>query len=381
MNLDNFTKKFSKALLLAGFAVISLSISAFGNPSKEYSDSLKLLVYKTNFGKNKRVKTLAEWKMKRLQILDGMQKAMGLLPDRTKLPALNINILDSIKEEGYTRYAINFTVEQNELLPAYLYVPLPKGIPKKLPAMLVLHETDPLGKKALSGISYSPNKAYAKELAQRGYVVIAPDYPGFGDMEDYNFETDRYQSGTMKAIFNHMRCIDLLQARKDVDPKRTGVLGHSLGGHNALFVAAFDTRIKVIVSSCGWTLFDYYNNGKQNTNTLGPWAQEVYMPFIRDKYNLDASKLPFDFDEIIAALAPRPFFSNSPLNDANFDVNGVKKGIANASSVYRFFNAAQNLQVRYPGSGHDFIPEVRLEAYQFIDKALKHSPNAVKLLY
>jgi len=380
MNLDNFTKKFSKALLLAGFAVISLSISAFGNPSKEYSDSLKLLVYKTNFGKNKRVKTLAEWKMKRLQILDGMQKAMGLLPDRTKLPALNINILDSIKEEGYTRYAINFTVEQNELLPAYLYVPLPKGIPKKLPAMLVLHETDPLGKKALSGISSSPNKAYAKELAQRGYVVIAPDYPGFGDMEDYNFETDRYQSGTMKAIFNHMRCIDLLQARKDVDPKRTGVLGHSLGGHNALFVAAFDTRIKVIVSSCGWTLFDYYNNGKQNTNTLGPWAQEVYMPFIRDKYNLDASKLPFDFDEIIAALAPRPFFSNSPLNDANFDVNGVKKGIANASSVYRFFNAAQNLQVRYPGSGHDFIPEVRLEAYQFIDKALKHSPNAVKLL-
>lgn len=381
MNLDNFTKKFSKALLLAGFAVISLSISAFGNPSKEYSDSLKLLVYKTNFGKNKRVKTLAEWKMKRLQILDGMQKAMGLLPDRTKLPALNINILDSIKEEGYTRYAINFTVEQNELLPAYLYVPLPKGIPKKLPAMLVLHETDPLGKKALSGISSSPNKAYAKELAQRGYVVIAPDYPGFGDMEDYNFETDRYQSGTMKAIFNHMRCIDLLQARKDVDPKRTGVLGHSLGGHNALFVAAFDTRIKVIVSSCGWTLFDYYNNGKQNTNTLGPWAQEVYMPFIRDKYKLDASKLPFDFDEIIAALAPRPFFSNSPLNDANFDVNGVKKGIANASSVYRFFNAAQNLQVRYPGSGHDFIPEVRLEAYQFIDKALKHSPNAVKLLY
>ena len=381
MNLDNFTKKFSKALLLAGFAVISLSISAFGNPSKEYSDSLKLLVYKTNFGKNKRVKTLAEWKMKRLQILDGMQKAMGLLPDRTKLPALNINILDSIKEEGYTRYAINFTVEQNELLPAYLYVPLPKGIPKKLPAMLVLHETDPLGKKALSGISSSPNKAYAKELAQRGYVVIAPDYPGFGDMEDYNFETDRYQSGTMKAIFNHMRCIDLLQARKDVDSKRTGVLGHSLGGHNALFVAAFDTRIKVIVSSCGWTLFDYYNNGKQNTNTLGPWAQEVYMPFIRDKYNLDASKLPFDFDEIIAALAPRPFFSNSPLNDANFDVNGVKKGIANASSVYRFFNAAQNLQVRYPGSGHDFIPEVRLEAYQFIDKALKHSPNAVKLLY
>ena len=100
------------------------------------------------------------------------------------------------------------------------------------------------------------NRSYARELAQRGYVVIAPDYPGFGDLRDYDFKTDRYESGTMKSIFDNIRCIDLLQSRIDVDPDRIGAIGHSLGGHNALFTGAFDKRLKVIVSSCGWTLLD-----------------------------------------------------------------------------------------------------------------------------
>jgi hypothetical protein len=103
------------------------------------------------------------------------------------------------------------------------------------------------------------------------------------------------------------------------------------------------------------------------------------MPLFRDKYKLDCSKIPFDFNEVIASFAPRPFFSNSPLQDANFDVNGVKKGIDDASKVYRLFKAEGNLQVRHPVSGHDFPTEVRLESYQFIDKVLQHTPSADKM--
>lgn len=308
-----------------------------------------------------------------------MQQVMGPLPELTSLPDMNIKITDSLVEEDHTRYTIHFTVAQNEVLPAHLYIPHKKG---KHPAMLVLHGTDALGKGVLSGVSPKPNRAYAKELAQRGYVVIAPDYPSFGDLKDYNFETDRYASGTMKAIFDHIRCIDLLQARSDVDPDRIGVIGHSLGGHNAIFVAAFDPRIKVIVSSCGWTLMDHYNIGEEASKKfggrLGPWAQQRYMPLIRDKYQY---KVPFDFDEVIASLAPRPFFNNSPVGDANFDVKGVKKGMLYITKAYERLHAANNLQVRYPDAAHDFPPEVRLEAYKFIDKALKHKGVERKLLF
>ena len=343
------------------------------------SNNAGILCYKTKVGVSKPVRTKSEWEQKRRQILDRMQMVMGKLPDRSNLPALNMQVTDSLKGDNYTRLTISFTVAENERVPAYLYIPFQKHKHERLPAMLVLHGTGDLGKQLVDGKSPLANRAQAKELAQRGYIVIAPDYPGFGDLKDYDFDNDRYESGTMKGIFDHMRCIDLLQARDDVDPERIGVLGHSLGGHNSMFVGAFDQRIKVIVASCGWTLFDDYNIGEEQARKyggrLGPWAQKRYMPLFLDKYKLDGTRIPFDFDEVIATIAPRPFFSNSPLNDSNFDVKGVKKGIAEAAKVYSFLKADGNLQVRYPDSRHDFPPEVRLEAYRFIDKILKHTPT------
>jgi pimeloyl-ACP methyl ester carboxylesterase len=368
--------------------LLTISLNVFNAPSGiaagKYSYADSLLTYKNKNGQKMPVKTLADWQKKRVQVLAGMQKVMGPLPTMKGLPPLNIQYIDSVKEDSFTCYTIKFTVAANEVLPALLYIPRQKGRPKKLAAMVVLHGTDVLGKRILSGISPKPNRAYAKEMAQRGYVVIAPDYPSFGDLENYDFKTDRYQSGTMKAIFDHMRCVDLLQARPDVDANRIGVIGHSLGGHNAIFLAAFDKRIKVTAASCGWTLFDSYNAGddvsKKYGGKLGPWAQDRYMPLIRDKYNLGVTQMPFDFDEVIATLAPRPFFSNSPLNDANFNNAGVKRGISNISKVYNFLNVPANLQVRYPEATHDFPPAVRLEAYQFIDKVLKHIPTEHQLL-
>ena len=105
-----------------------------------------------------------------------------------------------------------------------------------------MHPTGAQGKRIVAGAK--PNRQYATELAERGYVVLAPDYPSFGDLKDYDFSADAYISGTMKGIVNHMRCVDYLISRREVDGKRIGVIGHSLGGHNALFVAAFDKRLK-----------------------------------------------------------------------------------------------------------------------------------------
>jgi len=342
------------------------------------SDS-ELLSYNDEEGRIQSVKTEADWQKKRTEIVDGMQEAMGKLPSFNDLPPFDIKIIDSVKYDLYTRYSIQFTAAENETVPAYLYVPFRTDKEKKLPAMLALHGTGDAGKQLVDGMHPETKRPTANELARRGYVVIAPDYPSMGELKDYNFETDRYESGTMKAIFNHMRCVDLLQSMEDVDPERIGVIGHSLGGHNAMFVGVFDTRLKVIVASCGWTLMGYYDIGEEGSKRyggrLGPWAQDRYMPLLREKYELDGDRFPFDFDEVIGALAPRHFFSNSPVKDSNFDVEGVKEGIASASKVYRFLNAEKNLQVRYPDAGHDFPAEVRLEAYRYIDNIFGHTPT------
>lgn len=367
---------------MSTFALLLLSAFSFGNV-KEKRDSIPgtaLLSYIDKTGKVKPVHTAEEWETRRLQILDSMQAVMGKLPERKNLPPFNLQILDSLSTKYYIRYNIRFTVAENETQPAFLYVPVQQGGKKKLPAMLALHQTELIGKKSVDGQGPFVNLAYAKELAQRGYIVIAPDYPDFGDLKDYDFKADRYESGTMKSIFDNIRCVDLLMSMPDVDTARIGVIGHSLGGHNAIFTAAFDSRLKVVVSSCGWTLMHDYFSGDSLTaqkfgGKLWPWAQERYMPLMREKYALDPDKVPFDFDEVIAAIAPRAFFSNSPLFDANFSVEGVKKGVARVATVYDFLNVKSNLQVYYPDCKHDFPVQVRWQAYRFIDSVFDRLPE------
>jgi dipeptidyl aminopeptidase/acylaminoacyl peptidase len=189
------------------------------------SQQSELLTFLDGNGHIIPVSTKTEWNQKRLQILDDMQEGMGELPEREELRGFDLHFTDSMKGNNYKRYSIHFLVAENERVTAYLYIPDNIGKGKRIPAMLALH--DSLGKGSVDGQGVNQNLGYAKELAQRGYIVIVPDYPGFGESQVYDFEHDRYQSGTMKGIFNHMRCVDLLQSMLEVDAERIGVIGHS----------------------------------------------------------------------------------------------------------------------------------------------------------
>jgi acetyl esterase/lipase len=356
--------------LRLGFVIVLAASVWAGEPTMPvYPDHARLLVYRDEQGREHPVATPSDWAIRRRHILFGMQEVMGPLPDRKNLVALDMQVSESVRDVAFTRLKITFAAEAGDRVPAYLFLPLGLKKGQTVPAMLALHPTSPLGKGVVAGFGDKESRAYALELARRGYVVLAPDYPSFGDYK-YDFDADRYVSGTMKGIFNHMRCVDLLQTRPEVDPQRIGVIGHSLGGHNAMFVGVFDERLKAIVSSCGWTPFHDYYKGN-----IAGWTSPRYMPRLRDAYGLDPSRVPFDFYEVVAALAPRAFFSNSPVRDDNFDVNGVKKAVAAAQAVYKLLGAENHLQVRYPDCRHDFPPEIRREAYEFIDRLLGHTPT------
>jgi hypothetical protein len=351
--------------LISGSTVASEAIMR----SPQYPDHSHVLAYRDAEGCEHPVKTAADWARRRQHVLDGMQEAMGDLPDRTNLPPFDVQVLEQMKAESFERRKVSMVVEEGDRLNAYLFIPSGLKEGQKVAAMLALHPTNRLGKMPTAGVSESP-MPYGLELAERGYVVLVPDYPSMGEEVDYDFQGDRYVSGTMKGIFNHMRCVDYLCSLKEVDAERIGVIGHSLGGHNAMFVGVFDTRLKVIVSSCGWTPFHDYYGGK-----IAGWTSDRYMPRLRDVYHLDPDQVPFDFYEVVAALAPRAFFSNSPLRDDNFDVTGVKKAVPVAAQVYGLLGAGDKLQVRYPDAAHDFPEHVREEAYRFIDQALHHTPR------
>ena len=111
--------------------------------------------------------------------------------------------------------------------------------------------------------------------------------------------------------------MDLLQSLPEVDGERIGAIGHSLGGHNAMFTAAFDERIKAVVSSCGFCSFAKYYGGN-----LTGWTSDRYMPRIATVYGKDPKKVPFDFTDVLIAIAPRAVLAVAPVKDDNFAVEG-----------------------------------------------------------
>ena len=81
--------------------------------------------------------------------------------------------------------------------------------------------------------------------------------------------------------------------------------------------------------------------------------------------------MPFDFPELIAALAPRAFFSSSPLWDSNFDYRGVEKAAPEARRIFELHGVPDKLRIAYPDAEHDFPPAVREESYAFLEKWLE----------
>jgi dienelactone hydrolase len=329
-----------------------------------YADKARLLVWRDAEGKDHPVSTAADWEKRRADVLANMQLVMGPLPDAAGKVPLDVKVVEETKTPHYIRKKLTFAVDKDERVPAYLLVPLePAG---RLPAVLCLHQTNgKLGKDSPAGLAGSPDLHYALHLAQRGYVTLAPDYPSFGEYP-CDFSKGNFASGSMKAVWNNVRAIDLLQSLPEVDGDRIGCIGHSLGGHNTMFTAAFDPRIKCLASNCGFTSFPKYYGGN-----LKGWTSDRYMPRIASRYESKPEKVPFDFPEVVAALAPRAFLASAPLHDDNFEVSGVRDCIAAAQPVYDLLGAKEKLAANYPDCKHEFPEDVRKVAYDWLDRWLK----------
>ncbi len=334
-----------------------------------YPDKLHLLTWQAEDGSDHPVRNRAEWQKRRANILASMELVMGPLPTlRTKEP-LNLQVLGETRLPGVIRRHVRYESHTGLFVPAWLL--LPESVQGRAPAMLCLHQTTPIGKDEPAGLGGLENLHYARELAQRGYVALVPDYPGFGEYT--NRGTSHLESTTLEGIWNHLRGVDLLCSLPEVDPARIGVIGHSLGGHNALFLAALDTRVKAAITSCGFNSFWKYRAGD-----LTGWSHGGYMPRIATRFGKDPNQMPFDFTEVLAAIAPRPVFVNAPMQDDNFEVSGVKDCLLAAEPVYRLLGTPGALVAEHPDCGHDFPKAIRLTAYTWLDTILTPEPRPIR---
>ena len=323
-----------------------------------------LLEYRASDGTTKTATTPAEWQSRRTDALKAFQQIAGPLPGKEKRCALDVKIDEETDCGSYVRRAITYASEPGSRTTAYLCIPKTALEGKMTSGVLCLHPTEnSIGYKVVVGLGGKPHRQYASELAERGFVTIAPSYPLLARYQP-DLKALGYQSGTMKAIWDNIRALDILESLPFVKKGRFATIGHSLGGHNSIFTALFDDRIHCIVSSCGFDSVLDYKNG----NIKG-WVQERYMlkmePFLGRPQDV-----PFDYYELIACLAPRTLFVNAPLRDSNFTHDSVDRIAKAASAIYALYGAEKNIRVEHPDSEHDFPDEQRFEAYDVITGVL-----------
>ncbi len=325
------------------------------------------------------IKTKDDWR-KRRSVLKG--RYLELLRDQHKpdRPALELTIHEDVVVEGiYRRKLISYAVEAGERAHAYL------GIPAKLsgpaPAIVALHGTYKHGKKRAAGLIDNPDKAYLDHLCRRGYVVIAPEHfvSGHRIPTEGSYETGAFYkkhpnwTAVGKFTYEHSIAIDVLQSLDEVDDNRIGALGHSLGGHGSMFLAAYDDRIKAAASNCGGAFFRH--NPRVLDWSRGRWY--IYFKPIRD--GLRRGEMPpIDFHEIIALIAPRAFLDVSGLNDGHGPTQRQRLlMMMKVMDVYELEGAAQNFGFYAHGRGHSVPHESRQLIYAFMDAHLK-PPKATK---
>ena len=315
------------------------------------------------------------WRSRRRSIVAGMERVMGRLPGDEKRVPLDVEVVEEVDRGGHVRRLVHYTSEPGCRTPAYLCIPksLLAGNAPPAPAVLCLHPTnDVIGPGTIVGL-LPDDAGYAAELAERGFVTIAPAYPRLADYQPDLFALG-WESGTLKAVWDNIRALDLLDELPFVRHGRYAAIGHSLGGHNAVFTGVFDERIAAVVSSCGLDSFlDYYDGDPATWRPERGWCQTRYMPRLAE-YRGRLEAIPFDFHELLAALAPRHVLVVAPTGDDNFRAASVDRVAAAAAEVFALESAADRLRVIHPESGHAFTPDARREAYAVIDAVL--APDA-----
>lgn len=143
----------------------------------------------------------------------------------------------------YKAYKVKYASANGERVPAFLVLPTkPNG--DKAPCIVLMHG---LGqdKKALAMLWGT--------FAKGGYAVLAIDALFHGErapktpVELFGTAIDSTKRLLVQTVIDLRRGIDFLESRKEIDPKRIGYVGFSMGGILGTILAGVDTRVQAPV--------------------------------------------------------------------------------------------------------------------------------------
>ena len=355
-----------------------------------------------------------EWTNLQLWKKEALPKVKELLssPDFSQIPLVTTErkyVYDGLEIEE-----LSWELPYGRPTKAVLLKPL--GIKKPLPAILALH--DHAGKKYFGyrkivrtsddqhpllkehqSTDYG-GKAWANEIAKRGYVVLVHDTFAFGsrrvhyedvdglsygnlnvtdkrdddpekteNINTYNEWSGNHEHVMSKSLFSSgttwpgvvlaedQIALSILSKHKDVDPERIGCGGLSGGGLRTVYLGGLDSRIKCAVCVGFMTTWNDLILNRSFTHT---WM--TYAPLL-PKY--------LDFPEILGLRVPLPTLVQSNNQDELYTLSEMKNADQMLSEVFTKADAKDKYLGKFYDGEHKFDAQMQSDAFDWFDRWLK----------
>ena len=283
-------------------------------------DPLRTMKYS---GRSK--KDAVEWQNKLRSQLSGLLKLNYILPGRKNIPFEAKELLAEDKGSYiFKEIELNSTATRR----MKIILTIPKNIKGRCPAVVCIH-----GHGGTLRIVYDESsiyKGFASELAAGNYITIATTVS-----QHVIYEEGRMLMG--ERLWDLVRCVDYLESLKEVDKKRIGCAGLSLGGEMAMWLGAMDTRIKATLSSGFLTVMD-----QMGKNHCMCWK----FPGLRELV---------DWADIYSLIAPRALLCQNGLKEPanDFTVPLARKALQEIEVIYKDFRKPENVQLIAHKGAHE----------------------------
>lgn len=349
-----------------------------------------------------------EWEDRDLWRRTGRTKMLELLSYREESTPLASEALEVVRKPGYTRTRVRYAVGEGRKTEAFLLIP--EGLKGPTPAVVAIHDHGGFyyyGKEKITETEDSPlvlrefiqtsygGRAYADELARRGFVVLVPDGFYFGSQRLDVTRMDARFSGDLKGLkegsddyirkFNRIAsnhealmaktiyaagstwpgilfhgdrvAVDYLLSRPEVDPKRVGCIGLSIGGIRSAHLAGLDPRIKASVVA-GWMVT--YESLLKDHLRSHTWM--IYVP----------GQLRYlDLPDVVSLNAPNPLMLVQCLQDQLFTLDGMKAAEARLGEVYGKMGVRDRFECRYYDVPHSLTIPMQDDAIRWLERWLR----------
>jgi dienelactone hydrolase len=311
-------------------------------------------------------------------------------------------VVSRTERDGYVEEIVTFQTTPLLRVPAIVLVPKNARFPA--PGIVALHDHGGFylwGKEKLIQRDgehpvltafrkrYYSGRSTPVELARQGYVVVVIDMIYWGERRmlfaadppalrerstslteaDVNAFHQRCSQNEQLvarsfltagctwpgvALWDDIRTVDYLASRPDVDPKRIGCVGLSVGGYRSFWLAALDARIRAAVA-VGWMTSYPRQIQRHVIHTEG---FSFHVPILRD----------FDLPEMSALVAPRALMVINGSRDTLFHPDGVKSAFATIEACYRKAGVPDRQQCKLYDAPHEFNAEMQSAAWEWLKR-------------